>query len=74
MSERMKSLGLDQLSLEDRVLLVQDILDSIAEEQEQQALSDAQRTELERRIAANRATPANVIQWEQIKADTLARF
>lgn len=74
MSERMKSLGLDQLSLEDRVLLVQDILDSIAEEQDQHALSDAQRTELERRIAANRANPANVIPWEQIKAEALARF
>lgn len=74
MSERMKALGIDRLSLEDRVLLVQDILDSIAEEHEQQPLSAAQRTELERRIAANKANPANVIPWEQIKADALARF
>ena len=72
MSDRMKSLGIDRLSLEERVLLLQDIADSIAEEQT--PLSDGEHTELERRIAANRANPDNVIPWEQIKAEALARF
>lgn len=72
MSDRMKSLGIDRLSLEERVLLLQDIADSIAEEQS--PLTDGQRAELERRIAANRANPDNVIPWEQIKAEALARF
>lgn len=74
MSERMMSLGIDRLSLEDRVLLIQEIMDSIAEEQEQAPLTGAERTELERRIAAHRANPADVIPWERIKADALARF
>ncbi len=72
MSDRMKSLGIDRLSLEERVLLLQDIADSIAEEES--PLTDGQRAELERRIAANRANPDNVIPWEQIKAEALARF
>ena len=74
MSERMMSLGIDRLSPEDRALLVQEIMDSIAAEQEQVRLTGAERAELERRIAAHRADPADVIPWEQIKADALGRF
>jgi putative addiction module component (TIGR02574 family) len=71
MSERMKTLGIDRLSIEERLALMNDILDSVAEEQR---LTDAQRAELQRRIAAHKASPENVVSWEQIKADALARF
>jgi putative addiction module component (TIGR02574 family) len=73
MSERMKSLGIDRMSIEDRVALMHEILDSIAEEQHEVVLTDDQRAELERRIAASKANPANVVPWEEIKAAALAR-
>jgi putative addiction module component (TIGR02574 family) len=74
MSERMKALGIDRMSIEERLALMHEILDSIAEAHEEVPLTDAQRTELERRIALHKANPQNVIPWEQIKADALARF
>ncbi len=37
-------------------------------------LSDAQRDELRRRLAENAANPGDVIPWEQIEAEALARF
>jgi putative addiction module component (TIGR02574 family) len=73
MSERMKALGIDRMSIEERLALMHEILDSIAEEQEEVALTEAQRTELERRIAASKANPANVVPWEEIKTAALAR-
>ena len=73
MSERIKALGIDRMSIEDRLSLMHEILDSIAEEQQETVLTDAERTELERRIAANRANPANVIPWGAIKASASAR-
>ena len=73
MSERMKALGIDRMSIEDRLALMHEILESIAEEQQEAALTDAQRTELERRIAASKANPQNVIPWDEIKAAALAR-
>jgi putative addiction module component (TIGR02574 family) len=78
MSERLKALGIDRMSIAERLVLMHEILDSIAEAQEgaqeEAPLTDAQRTELERRIAANKANPEQVIPWEQIKAEALARF
>lgn len=74
MSERMKALGIDRLSVEERLALMHDILDSLAEEQAGPPLSDAQRAELERRVAASKANPSDLIPWERIKAEALARF
>ena len=37
-------------------------------------LTDAQRSELERRITEDEANPQDVTSWEQIKASTLARL
>ncbi len=73
MAPTMKALGIDQLSIEDRLTLVQEIWDSIAAMPEQIPLSEAQRSELERRLAAHAADPTNVIPWEEVKARALAR-
>ena len=74
MSDRVKALGIDRLSLEDRLALMQEIWDSIEEEQQAAPLTPAQESELKRRLAAHKADPDNVIPWEQIKAEALARF
>jgi putative addiction module component (TIGR02574 family) len=73
MAQTMKDLGIDQMNLEERLALVQEIWDSIAAEAEQRPLTEAQQRELERRLAAHAADPSKVIPWEEVKAKALAR-
>jgi putative addiction module component (TIGR02574 family) len=37
-------------------------------------LTEAQRQELQRRIEDHEANPDDVVPWEQVKAEALARF
>jgi putative addiction module component (TIGR02574 family) len=74
MSATVKSLGIDQLPRDQRLALVQEIWDTIAAEQQPPLLTEAQRQELERRVAEDDATPDDVIAWEQIKVEALARL
>lgn len=74
MTPTMKSLGIDQLPRDVRVALVHEIWDSIAAETTSMPLSDAQRAELERRIADDDANPDDVTPWEQVEAEILARL
>ena len=65
------------LSIDERLQLVEDIWDSIAQEANVRAealpLSPAQMAELERRIADADAHPEAGIPWEQVKARLLER-
>jgi putative addiction module component (TIGR02574 family) len=67
-----KSLGIDKMTRDERLNLVQEIWDTIAAESQQSMLTDAQREELDRRISD--ANPDDTIPWEQIKAEALARL
>ena len=73
MASTMSELGIDQWSIEDRLRLVQEIWDSIAGAPEEVPLTEAQRSELKRRLAAHAANPQDVIPWEEVKAKALAR-
>jgi putative addiction module component (TIGR02574 family) len=66
--------GLDQLSVEDRLTLAQQLWDSIAEEVNRLPLSPAQQQEVDRRLATHRANPQAVIPWEQVEAEARARL
>jgi putative addiction module component (TIGR02574 family) len=68
MPATMKDLGIDRLSIEERLSLVQEIWDSIAISSEQPALTDDQKRFLDRRLADLDAKPDNVLTWEEIKA------
>jgi putative addiction module component (TIGR02574 family) len=68
MSSTLKALGIDQLSLAQRILLVEEIWDSIAEEQEEFPLTEAQRQDLQLRIATYEANPKAGSTWEEVKA------
>jgi putative addiction module component (TIGR02574 family) len=68
------SLGIDRLSPHEKIQLVQEIWGSIASSAEQLPLTDAQRQELERRLAALQSNPSNVIPWEEVEARAFARF
>jgi putative addiction module component (TIGR02574 family) len=74
MPSLLSALGIDRLSVPQRLQLVEEIWDSIAPAGEQLPLTEAQRNELDRRLAALQAEPANVIPWEEVEARALARF
>jgi len=73
MANLLNTLGFDRLPRSDRLELVQDLWGSIAAEGPP-ALTEAQRRELERRVAEDDANPDDVIPWEQVKARTAARL
>ena len=66
--------GLDRLSVEDRLALVQQLWDSIAEEVNRLSLSPDRQQEVDRRLAAHRANPQAAIPWEQVEAEARARL
>jgi putative addiction module component (TIGR02574 family) len=70
----MKDLGIDRLGVDKRLALMHEIWESIAAEPGRIHLTDAQRRELERRLAEHQAHPGEVVPWEQIRAEALARF
>ena len=74
MTASVKSLGIDRLPIDEQLTLVEEIWDSIAADTGAVPLTDAQRIELEKRIAEDDARPDDVTPWEQVKASTLARF
>jgi putative addiction module component (TIGR02574 family) len=74
MSPTLTALGIDRLSVEERLTLVQEIWDSIVAEGQLLPLSDAKLQELRRRVAEDDANPDDVIPWEVVKARALARL
>ncbi len=67
MAEQLTVTEIKRLSVAERILLAQDIWDSIAEQQESLSMTDAQREELDRRIDAYRLSPAEGASWKEIK-------
>ena len=64
---------INSLSVDERIQLVEAIWDGIAAEPGQPVLTDAQLSELKRRVASHRAFPENVVPWEEVKSQALAR-
>jgi putative addiction module component (TIGR02574 family) len=56
-----------KLSIPERILLAEELWDSIVEEQEKLQLTDAQRHELDRRIADYNSSPQTGSSWEDVK-------
>lgn len=57
-----------QLSVSERIQLVEDLWDSIADCPEDLPLTDAQRDELDHRLEAWRANPAEGASWDTVRA------
>ena len=74
MPPTLEALGIDRLSFEDRLRLVQQIWDSIAEEAERAPISDEVRQMLEERVAEDDADPDGGIPWDQVVAEARARW
>jgi putative addiction module component (TIGR02574 family) len=59
------------LPIPDRMHLVEEIWNSIAEDEKQFALTDAQKNELDRRLHAQQANPDRGAAWEDVKKKLL---
>lgn len=68
-----KSLGIDKLDVEQRLTLVEEIWASICTDAQGFPLSDAQRRELDRRVAEDEESPDDVVPWEDVRAALRAK-
>jgi putative addiction module component (TIGR02574 family) len=69
----MQALGIDRLSLVDRIALASELWDSIASECPTE-LTDDQRAELRRRAAVVDSNPDDFVSWDEVRRDALRRF
>ena len=69
-----KSLGIDRLDVDLRLALVEEIWASIWADAKVFPLTDAQRTELDRRVADDDAFPDDVLPWNDVKAAVRGRL
>ncbi len=56
-----------QMSVAERIQLVEDIWDSIASAPESVPVTDAQKEELDRRLQAHARNPSEVVSWDELK-------
>lgn len=68
MSDSNGKRALRELSVAERILLVQDLWDSIASDQGAMSMSEEQRAELNRRLDRYEADPSEFITWQDIQA------
>ena len=67
-SESLKKFGLDKLSVEQRLALIEEIWNSIdADESIGVELAEAQRVELGARLMDDDAAPDDVVSWDEIR-------
>lgn len=66
-------LDFSHLTVAERIQLVEDIWDSIAEAPETLELTPAQRAELDRRLEEHRQSPGSAIPWEQVRTELFKR-
>lgn len=64
----MEQLGIDLMTVPERIALARDILDSVADDRPLPPLSEAKKLELDRRIADAKANPDDGVPWEQVDA------
>ena len=74
MGSSIQMFGIDRLPLAERLLLLDELSDSVARELEQTPLTDAQRSEVDRRLAAHDADPKAAIPAAQVHAEVRARM
>ena len=63
-----------KLSPAERIQLAQDLWDSIPEDSDALPLTEEQRRELERRLAAHEQDPSSAIPHDEVRARFQARF
>ncbi len=74
MAVSIKSLGIDRLGVDERLRLIEELWESVAADSAAVPLTDAQRVELDRRVAEHEANPDDVVPWEEVKASIASRL
>ncbi len=64
----MTATEISKLSLTERIQLLENVWDSIADEPDAWELTQEQKDELDRRVAAYEENPQNTFTWEEVKA------
>jgi putative addiction module component (TIGR02574 family) len=62
---------LEELSVPERILLVEDLWDSIAKDSDAMPIADWQKKELDRRKAAFLKNPESAMPWDAVKLSVL---
>lgn len=65
---RPEDFGIDRLSVEDRLSLVEQIWDSVASSVEAGAVPDTHKALIDARLAAHAADPGAVVTWDEVRA------
>lgn len=74
MAVSVKTLGIDRLDIDERLALVDEIWASICADAAKFPLSDAERAELDRRIADDNALPDDIAPWSEVRASIRNRL
>ena len=61
-------------SIDDRIRLVQDVWDGLADDDFEPELTDDMKAELDRRVEAMKRNPDSGVPWEEVKARLLGRL
>ncbi len=67
MTQLLDKLNIRDLSVAERIQLVGEIWNSIAEEEGEFELTEAQRKEIDRRLQEYRANPDITVPWKEVK-------
>ena len=74
MGQALHALGIDSMSVEDRIALAQDIWDSVAVDAGLLPPNALEKAELDRRLAEDDAVPGDTVAWETVKAEARSRW
>ncbi len=64
----------DSWPVEDRIQLVQEVWDRLADHGRERQLGEEEKAELDHRLAEDDEAPDDVVSWEEVKAQALARI
>jgi putative addiction module component (TIGR02574 family) len=64
----------DSWPVEDRLRLLHELWDRLVDRGYEPELTEEQKAELDRRLAEDDAAPDDVVSWEEVKAQALARI
>jgi len=74
MNVSIQSLGIDRLGIDERLELVEEILASLADDAQAYSLTDAQKSELDQRLAAYEQNPDDLVPLHEMMASVVSRL
>ena len=74
MASLIETLGIDRLSVDERMQLVEEICEGLGDDLDRMPLTEAQTRELDRRVAFLDANPHAVTPWQVVEAEAIERL